>query len=105
MITRRETEPVRADRRAARIAGVAAMAPMAAGVAPYGLVVGAAVARAPEPAAGLLSTWGLFSGSAQLSAMQLLHDGAAVAVVVASVLVMNLRLIVYSGALAPRWRT
>jgi predicted branched-subunit amino acid permease len=97
----------RLDPAAARRAGATgglAMLPMLAGVVPFGLLVGASIAPLDDAVPSLLASIVIFGGSAQLAANQLLADGAGLAVTVLTVLVINARLVVYSGALAPLWR-
>jgi predicted branched-subunit amino acid permease len=74
-------------------------------LAPYGVIVGALVdqshvARAPGWASAVL----LYGGSAQVIALQLLGSGATVAVIIATIALLNVRLVAYSTAIAPRWR-
>ena len=91
--------------RAAAVAGARAMLPLLAGVAPFGVVVGATVAASSvDPLAGWSTSWTVYGGTAQLSAVTLLDAGAPLAVLVATVAVINLRLVVYAAALAPHWR-
>jgi predicted branched-subunit amino acid permease len=86
-------------------AGARAMAPWLAGVAPFGLVIGIAAARADFPTvAGWLTAPLIFGASAQIAAIQLLDAGATAATVVLTVLVINLRLVLYSAAMARYWR-
>jgi predicted branched-subunit amino acid permease len=86
-------------------AGVRAMAPWLVGIAPYGLVIGVSAGQAAIPtAAGWLTGPLIFSGSAQVATIELLDAGAAPLVVIATALAINLRLIVYSGAMAGHWR-
>jgi predicted branched-subunit amino acid permease len=83
-----------------------------AGYVPFALALGAAItASGVDPLAGWSSSWLLFAGAAQLTAIQLLDSGAAAVVVVATVLVVNARHVMYSAAMAPhmgawpqRWR-
>ena len=81
------------------------MVPWLFGLAPYGLVIGISAARSHVP---ILAAWLsgplVFSGSAQVVTIQLLHSGAAPAVVVAAALAINLRLILYSATMAPHWK-
>lgn len=92
------------DRRA-MAGGVRAMAPWLVGFGLYGLVVGVAAGRAGVPAlAGWLTAPVVYSGGAQVAAIDLLDAGAAPAVVVATALAVNCRLIVYSAAMGDRWR-
>lgn len=80
------------------------MAPWLAGMGLYALVVGVsgATSGVPGPAAWLTGPT-IYSGGAQVAAVDLIGSGAAPAVVVASVLAINARLIVYSGAMARNW--
>lgn len=86
-------------------AGARAMVPWLAGVVPFGLVIGVSAARADIPAAaGWLTGPAIYSGSAQIATIEMLDDGAAPAVIVATALIINLRLLLYSGAIAAYWR-
>ena len=87
------------------VAGVRAMLPWLVGVVPFGMVVGM-TARTSEisTTVGLLTGATIYSGSAQLTAIGLIEDGASVAVIVASVLIINARLILYSSSIGPNWR-
>jgi predicted branched-subunit amino acid permease len=81
------------------------MAPWLVGVVPFGVVIGASAARADVPTlAGWLTAPLVYAGSAQVAAIELLDAGATPLVVVATVLVINLRLVLYSAAMAPRWQ-
>lgn len=81
------------------------MLPWLAGVGPFGLVVGITARTSGVPVGvGLLAGVTIFSGSAQLTAFELLDGGAGVGIVVASVLVINARLVLYSASIAPWWR-
>lgn len=84
--------------------GAVAMAPLLAGVAPLGLLVGAAIAEHGDPAAGLAGTWLVYGASAHLALLQLTDAGAGVATVVATCLLINARLVVYSAGLGRHWR-
>ena len=93
-----------ADRRAF-VDWVRAMVPLLLGVAPFGLVIGVTVAELGLPhLAGWSLGWLVYAGSAQLAAVGLLAGSASAVVVVASVAVINLRLALYSAAMAPHWR-
>jgi predicted branched-subunit amino acid permease len=89
-------------RRQAFVSGVRAVAPIMLGIVPFGLIAGAAAVAAGLT---LLDAVGLsvvvFAGASQLAAIGLLGDGAPLAIVVATVLVINLRLVMYSASLAP----
>jgi len=83
-------------------AGFAEMVPACIGLVPFGLVcgVGAAAAGAsPLAALGLSAI--VFSGAAQILAVQLLAAGAPLAVIVMTCFVAGLRFVIYSAAMAP----
>jgi len=86
--------------------GMRAMVPWLAGVAPFGLVIGIAAsqAKAVPTLAGWLTGPTIYAGSAQIAAIQLLNAGAATVAVIVTVLVINLRLVLYSAAMANYWR-
>ena len=95
-----------------RSEGVRDMAPMMLGIVPFGIVCGVgAIAAGASPIAALAMSMIMFSGAAQIVATQLLAAGAPFAVILLSCLVVSLRLLMYSAAMAPylrpldhRWR-
>lgn len=90
-----------AVRRAAR-QGVVDLAPIALGMAPFGLLAGiAAVEAGLAPWAGSIFSTVVFAGAAQLAALELIGDGAPAAVVIGTILVINTRFVMYSASLAP----
>jgi len=93
-------------RSAGFVAGTRAMLPLAIGCAPFGVAVGATIADsnvdvAPTLAAALL----MFGGSAQLAVVQMLDAGAAPLVILTAAVMINLRFVAYSAALAPLFPT
>src|SRR5918994_1374359 len=97
--------PVRSVRGGDFAAGARAMVPWLAGVAPFGLVIGVSAAQADIPTlAGWLTGPTIYAGSSQVAAIEMLDAGSAPVVVVITALVINLRLILYSGAIATYWR-
>ena len=85
-------------------AAVSDALPMVAGLAPFALLIGVAVGSLPgNPAAGLSGSLLLYAGSAQLSAVSLLDQGASALSVVATIALVNARFLVYSAALAPHF--
>ena len=94
------------DRRSSFVAGVRDVAPILVGIVPFGLVAGAAVVAAdlPRELAVVLSVV-VFAGASQLAAIDLLEAGAPALVVVLTVLVVNLRMMMYSASLAPYLET
>lgn len=84
-------------------AGVADMAPLLLGYAPFALVIGAAIADSSAPAAGWMGIWLILGGSAHLATVRSI-DSAPALVAIATGLLIHARLIVYSASLAERWR-
>jgi predicted branched-subunit amino acid permease len=83
-------------------AGFTGMLPAALALAPFGLVCGVAAAAAgASPLAALGLSAIVFSGAAQILATQLHAAGAPVGVIVLACLVIGLRLVMYSAAIAP----
>jgi predicted branched-subunit amino acid permease len=86
-------------------AGARAMTPWLIGIAPFGLVIGISAARSSMPVgAGWLTGVTIYGGSAQVAAIQMIGAGAAPVAVIMTVLIINLRLVIYSAAVAPYWR-
>jgi predicted branched-subunit amino acid permease len=79
---------------------------MVIGVLPLGLAIGVAISTSSVPAvAGWAAGPLIFGGAAQLMAVQLLDAGAAPAVIIVSALLVNSRIVMYSAAIAPWFRT
>ena len=86
-------------------AGARAMVPWLVGVVPFGLVIGLSAAQAHIPTlAGWLTGPLIYAGSSQVATIGMLDAGAAPVVVVVAALVINIRLILYSAAMARHWR-
>jgi predicted branched-subunit amino acid permease len=86
-------------------AGARAMAPWLAGVGPFGFAIGVTAAQTGvDPLSSWLTAPLIYAGSAQLVTINLLDAGAGVAVVLATVLAVNLRMVVYSATMAPYWQ-
>lgn len=82
-------------------AGIAAVAPLAAGSVPFGLIYGVVAIQAGIPPTLAIAIAGIvFAGSAQFMITQLVAAGSPPLVVVGSVLTINLRHALYSAALA-----
>ncbi len=86
-------------------AGVRDLLPILMGVAPFGLIYGMAAVNAniPPLQAFLMSSI-VFSGSAQFAGTQLIANGALASVVIFSILVVNLRHVMYSATIAPHFK-
>jgi predicted branched-subunit amino acid permease len=83
-------------------AGALAIAPIILGVLPFGIIAGfAAVDIGLEVADAVGFSVGIFAGASQLAAIELLGQGASLAVALTAVVVINLRMAMYSASLAP----
>lgn len=92
----------RASRAAALRAGATAVAPIVVGIVPFGLIAGvAAVERGMTTLDALALSVGIFAGASQLAAIEVLGGGGSVVVAIITVLVINLRMVMYSASLAP----
>jgi predicted branched-subunit amino acid permease len=82
--------------------GVRAIAPLAIAVFPFGLVYGVTVAESSFTNwAGVAASILFVGGAAQLALVNLVDEGAPWTIAVLTALVINVRMIMYSGALAP----
>jgi branched chain amino acid efflux pump len=94
-----------ASSRAAFVAGVKATAPVLLALVPFALAFGTTAAGGGLSALEALAMSVLvFAGAAQLAMVPLISAGASVAVIVLTVLVINLRMALYSASLAPHFR-
>lgn len=83
-------------------AGAVAVSPIVVGVVPFGLVAGvAAVERGMTVPDAVAFSVGIFAGAAQLAAIDVLGRDGSIVVAVITVLVINLRMMMYSASLAP----
>lgn len=87
------------------IGGARAMLPWLVGVVPFGMVIGVTIgAGTVDHAVGVATGPLIYSGSAQLAALDMIERGAAPLITVTTVLSLNARLIFYSGGMAAHWR-
>lgn len=92
-------------RRTAFTEGVRALLPILVGVVPFGLIFGVTAAElAVDNWLGWASSFIIFAGASQLAAVDLLAAGAAPAVVILTVVVINARHLMYSASLEPHFR-
>lgn len=88
--------------RADFLSGVRVVAPILLGVVPFGMVAGVAAVGVGIPAVQALAmSVVIFAGASQLAAIELVGQSAPVVVVVLTVLVVNLRMVMYSASIAP----
>jgi predicted branched-subunit amino acid permease len=86
-------------------AGFVEMLPACLGLVPFGLVCGVGAAAAGVDFASALGmSLLIFSGAAQILAVQLYADGAPLAIIVLTCFVAGLRFLMYSAAMAPYFR-
>lgn len=94
------------------VQGARAILPLSIAAFTFGLAYGVAVvASSMDDLAGALASVLILAGAAQLAVVNMVDEGAPWFVIVGTALVINLRLVMYSGALAPtfsefprRWR-
>lgn len=93
------------DRRAAMAAGVRRIFPLSLIAGPFGLAYGAtAAANDIGDVDGILASFVILAGAAQIALVDLNGDDAAWYVAVGTALVINLRFFLYSASLAPSFR-
>lgn len=96
---------MRSATRSPFVEGILTQAPILVGVFPFGVIAGIA---AIEAGLGSLQAYAaspiVFAGAAQLAMMDLIGRDAAPIVIVATALVINTRMAMYSAALAPTFR-
>ena len=91
--------------RSSFIAGLRDQSPGIIGNIPFGLIAGASsTAAGMDPLLAMGMSIILFAGAAQLAAISLMAQHAPAFIVVLTVLVVNLRLVMYSAAVAPHFR-
>ncbi len=98
-------EPKAASPGAAFAAGAKATAPVLLALVPFALAFGTTAAGGGLSALEALAmSVFVFAGAAQLAMLPLISAGASVSVIVLTVLVVNLRMALYSASLAPHFR-
>jgi len=91
--------------RSAFLAGMRDQAPGILGNIPFGLITGAAASAAGiDPWLALGMSLILFTGAGQLAAISLMAQHAPPGIVVLTVVIVSLRLMMYSAAMAPYFR-
>jgi predicted branched-subunit amino acid permease len=85
-------------------AGVRAAIPFVLGLAPFGVTVGAAVAASADPLAAWTGSFLLYGGSAQLAVLQVLGTHGPVWTAILVGVLIQARLMVYSGTTAALWK-
>ncbi|MEM9513219.1 MAG: AzlC family ABC transporter permease [Actinomycetota bacterium] len=82
--------------------GVVDVTPMVIGVVPFALAIGTAIgASTLSTAQGLVSAPTIMAGSAQLTMVEMTTAEVAPLVIIASAIIINARLLLYSASLAP----
>ena len=91
--------------RSAFIQGLRDQVPFILGNIPFGLITGAAaISAGMDPWLSMAMSVIIFAGASQLAAISLLAQHAPGGIVVLTVLVVNLRMMMYSAAVAPYFR-
>jgi 4-azaleucine resistance transporter AzlC len=99
------TAPSASPGMVALFAGAKAIVPVLFALLPFGLAFGATAAGSGfSPIETVGMSIFVAAGAAQLAAIQLISAGASAAVVILTVLIINLRFTLYSASLAPHFR-
>lgn len=92
--------------RSGYFAGARTALPYVVVYAPFGLAIGAlAHQSAVSDLLGWSTSWLTYAGTSQLVLIQMLDVSAAPVSIIAAILLINVRLVGYSTALTPGWRT
>ncbi len=91
------------DPRTEFLGGLRDMAPLLVGVTPFGLLLGVTVAASHDAFGAWAGALPIYGGSAHLAVLGSLDHGGGLFVAAAAGVLVNLRVIVYSSALAPLW--
>ncbi|WP_227355349.1 AzlC family ABC transporter permease [Haladaptatus salinisoli] len=90
--------------RADFLSGVRVSLPITLGIVPFGTVAGVAAVSVGIPAVHALAmSVVIFAGASQLAAVELIGKSAPAAVIVLTVLIINLRMMMYSASIAPHF--
>lgn len=91
-----------ASSKSAYMSGFRACAPFVVMAAPFGMIFGVVATEAGFSLAQVMAfTSVVIAGAAQFTAMQLMTESAPIAMVIASAVAVNLRMVMYSAALQP----
>ncbi|MEX1043594.1 MAG: AzlC family ABC transporter permease [Acidimicrobiia bacterium] len=94
-----------AEVRRSAFQGARDMAMLLIPTVPMALVLGIAIAESSVPnVAGWSSSWLIFGGASQLTAVTLLAEGAGVAAAIIGALTVNARHVMYSAGLVPKFQ-
>ena len=87
------------------LAGLRAVAPAVPPIVPVGMLFGASAVRIGfTPASATALSLFAFAGTAQLAAVELLREGATLQVVLATMILINLRYVIFSASLSSKVR-
>jgi predicted branched-subunit amino acid permease len=94
-----------ATRREVFGAGITSVLPMLPGIAPFGVIAGlTAIGTGLSTTQAMVTSGLIFAGASQLAMLQLIADGAIPAVILLTVMTVNLRFAMYSASLAPHFQ-
>ena len=86
------------------VRGASTMVPLLIGYLPFALAIGVAAGRSTNPLAAWSGALLIFGGSAHLSVIVLLGNGAGLWAAVGTGLLINARMTIYSASLLSLWR-
>lgn len=87
------------------IKGAKTVTPVLLGVIPFAMISGiTAINTNISPVIAMFMSVTIFAGASQLAVLQLLHQNAAILVIVYTALIINFRFMIYSLSIAPYFR-
>lgn len=90
--------------RSTYLSGIRDVLPLLLGVLPFGIVAGvAAIGIGMSKTLAIMTSAIAFAGASQLAAIDLMEKGAPIVIVIATALVVNLRMAMYSASIAPHF--
>jgi len=90
--------------RSTYLSGLRDVSPVLLGVLPFGIVAGvAAIGVGMSKTLAIMTSAIALAGASQLAALDLMEKGAPIVIVIATALVVNLRMAMYSASIAPHF--
>ncbi len=90
--------------RSTYLSGIKDVSPVLLGVLPFGIVAGvAAIGVGMSKTLAIMTSAIALAGASQLAAIDLMEKGAPIVIVIATALVVNLRMAMYSASIAPHF--
>ena len=99
------TESRHSERRWLDTQAIRDIAPILVGLVPFAMILGVTMSDAGIHAGvGILGSFVMYAGSAQLAALALMESGASLGTILLSVVIINARMLLYGASLEPGFR-